>query len=1306
MNFLEQTEELRALLPYTMLRHREALSKRLMRLLSQSRGKGSQRYLLHHLHSLRKRVERSLEEREARLQNLPRIHYPKDLPIVAKREEIVPAIQQEQVLIVSGETGCGKSTQLPKMCLQAGRGIAGKIGCTQPRRIAATTIARRLREELGEGLPQSVGYKIRFKDRTDRDAYIKIMTDGILLAETQKDPHLLEYDTLIIDEAHERTLNIDFILGILTTLLSRRPDLRLIITSATLDIEKFSRAFPNAPLFEVSGRLYPVEVEYLPLDSERENEGELTYVDMAVKAVDNLRSNRRSGDILIFMPTEQDVIETCYRLEGRQFPSTTVLPLFARLPASQQGRVYSVQGPKIVIATNVAETSLTIPGIKYIIDTGLARISQYLPRTRTKSLPISPISRSSADQRKGRAGRVQKGVCIRLFTEEDYLSRPAHTPPEILRSNLAEVILRMLYLNLGHPDAFPFIDKPAPKSVKDGFELLLELGAIEAKGAGHVLTEKGRIMARMPLDPKISRMMIEAKKEGCTEEVAVIASALSIQDPRERPAEKAALSDQALAPFKDPDSDFLTLLNIWKRYHREWEALKTQSRMRKFCRTHFLSFTRMREWVFTHEQISSIMGSYPQAPITNEADSLYAAIHRSILSGFLSNIAAKKEQNVYNAARGREILVFPGSTLFNKNAPWIVAAEIVKTSRLYARTAAKIESAWLETLGGGLCRSTTFDPHWDKHRGEVVAYERVSLYGLVIVPRRLVSYGSIHPQESHRIFIQEGLVKQNLKEPLPFLAYNAALIKQVVTLEDKLRRRDILVSDQVIFDFYSSRLRGVKDSQTLKRIVKERGGDDFLRMRQSDLLLSSPDPETLSMFPDQMLLGKAHFRTSYRFAPGKEEDGVTVQIPLGLASSIPFEKLDWGVPGLLKEKIIALLKGLPKRYRKQLVPLSKTADVIANEMEQKGESLLASLSRFVYQRFGVDIPASVWSDAEIPDHLRVRISLVDSTGTEVESGRDPHLLRKAGSRRSSGMDSPSWKKAKEQWERTGVRSWDFGSLPESISLDDQRMAYPGLSDDGQEIRICLFESEQAALESHLKGVQALFLLRFSRDLKFLRRNLALSNQESKGARCFGNPRAIEDALYETLVEGLFRANIRTPAQFEEYTSRVEKTLLEKARKLKSQAVRVLDSYCQTRQAVHALEKAHPSNQSLIGTCALIRKELDALVPPDFLRLHSPDRLLQLPRYIRALQVRAERAANDPGKDRHKMAQVEPLIQAMEEMARSLSPLSSKEKRAALEELRWMVEEFKISLFAQELKTLFPVSLKRLEARIKELGRMI
>ncbi len=711
-----------------MLRDREHLSRRLSRISRMGHPSDL-------LDALERKARASAEERRYRREHRPRVTFPETLPITSKRAQIIRLIKENQVVIVSGETGCGKSTQIPKMCLLAGRGIGGKIGCTQPRRIAAITIAHRIAEELGEDIGRSVGYKIRFREKTGRQAFIKIMTDGMLLAETQADPHLYEYDTLIIDEAHERTLNIDFILGILRTLLPRRPELKVIITSATLDTEKFSAAFGDAPVVKVEGRTYPVEVEYLPIDPDLEDEGELTYVDMAVKAIDSLREKRRYGDILVFMPTEEDILETCERLEGRRYPGTTVLPLFARLAATEQGRVYSVSGSKIVVATNVAETSLTIPGIRYVIDTGLARISQYLPRTRTTSLPISPISQSSADQRKGRCGRVQHGVCIRLYSEEDYASRPLFTLPEIQRSNLAEVILRMLSLRLGHPSGFPFLDPPGERSIKDGFDLLSELGAVTREGELPALTGKGKLMARMPLDPRISRMMIEAAREGGLGEVAVIAAALSIQDPRERPVEKAQQADQAHSPFKDPDSDFLTLLNIWNRYHREWETLKTQNRMRKFCKQNFLSYPRMREWVYTHEQITGILQEQKIGAQETRQELRYARIHRCVLSGFLSNIALKKEKNMYQAARGREVMIFPGSTLFNKSPAWIVAAEMVKTSRLFARTVGKIEPEWIEPLAGDLCRSTTFDPHWDRNRGEVRAFEQVSLYGLVIVPR-------------------------------------------------------------------------------------------------------------------------------------------------------------------------------------------------------------------------------------------------------------------------------------------------------------------------------------------------------------------------------------------------------------------------------------------------------------------------------------------------------------------------------------------------------------------------------------------
>ncbi|MEW6668786.1 MAG: ATP-dependent RNA helicase HrpA [Thermodesulfobacteriota bacterium] len=1307
MSLQEKIDRLRSGLAETMLRDRHALARRLDDIRRKQVRHGT-RESLRRLAELERRLLASIEERGKRLASLPSVTYPEHLPIVARREEIVKAIREHQVLIVSGETGCGKSTQLPKMCVEAGRGVAGKIGCTQPRRIAATTIARRIAQELGEAPGRSVGYKIRFTDRTSREGYIKIMTDGMLLAETQGDRRLLEYDTLIIDEAHERNLNIDFLLGILRTLLPSRPDLHIIISSATLDTEKFSLAFQNAPLVQVKGRVYPVEVEYMPLDEKQEEAGDVTYVDMAVRAVDLLRAGRRPGDVLVFMPTEQDILETCERLEGRGYPGVAVLPLFARLPGSEQGRVYAVTGPKIVVATNVAETSLTIPGIRYVIDTGLARLSTYQPRTRTKGLPIRPVSRASADQRKGRCGRVQHGVCIRLYSEEDYLSRPAFTPPEILRSNLAEVILRMHDLGLGRPDSFPFLDKPGERNIKDGFDVLLELGAIVREGKEYKLTEMGKDMARMPLDPRISRMMIEARREGCPGEVAVIASALSIQDPRERPVEKADQADRMHAPFRDPASDFITLLNIWNRYHREWEALKTQNKMRRFCKEHFLSFSRMREWVYTHGQISTILGAQKQGrePEPRAPESVYDAVHRSILSGFLSNIAVKKDKNLYQAARGKEVMLFPGSTLFNRNAPWIVAAEMVKTTRLFARTAARIDPEWLEALGGDLCKRTHSDPHWERDRGEVQAYEQVSLYGLPIVIRRPVPYSKIHPEEAHRIFVQAALVEGDVRETLPFLTHNRSLLRSLSSMEDKLRRRDILLNEAALAELYSSRLPGISDLPSLKRWIREAGGDRPLRFREEDLLLLRPDEAELGSFPDRMTLGERQFECTYRFAPGKAEDGVTVRVPAGLLSRLPFEGLDWGVPGLLREKVTALIRGLPKAHRKRLVPVSRTVDVILEEMTERTRPLLTTLADFLYRRFGVDIPASVWSGVEIPEHLRVRVSLTDSRGREVNAGRDVAALLAAEQSASLDVTSDIWNKARKKWERTGLESWDFGDLPASIFLREHLPAYPGLEPADKGVSLRLFPTHWQAMDSHLKGVELLSSLVLAKDLKHLKRAIALPADGLAGARYFGGAPVVERTLYEALLKRLFRRNIRTREAFLALMEAGRAEMIPRMMEIRDQTVRILEAYDRARRTLHALEQGNRSNGAVQSLCGQIRGELDALVPRDFLLVYEPERLGQIPRYVRALQVRAERGAHDPQKDRIKAAQAEEAVQGLRKMTDGLSPVVSEEKREAVEGYRWMVEEFKVSLFAQELKTPFPVSLKRLDERRREIERMV
>ncbi len=789
---------------------------------------------------LNRRLDQSTDLRQARMaQNLD-LHFDPALPISERKQTLIEALDRHQVLIVAGETGSGKTTQLPKICLAAGRGVDGAIGVTQPRRIAALTVGRRIAEELGEPIGQTVGVKIRFQDSSSDQTRIKVMTDGILLAEAHSDRFLNQYDTLIVDEAHERSLNIDFILGMLKTLLKKRRDLRLIITSATIDTQKFAQAFDQAPVIEISGRTFPVEIRYLA--DPASNGEETSYIEQAVLAIDQLQQERRHGDILVFMPTEQDIRDTCEIIQGRRYPNTEVMPLFARLSASEQQRVFQpVQGRKIIVATNVAETSITLPGIYYVIDTGLARISQYTPRSRTNTLPVVPISQSSADQRAGRCGRVAKGIAVRLYSETDYLQRPKYTLPEIQRANLAEVILRMTALGMGDVDAFPFIDPPATRSIHDGCNLLLELGAIQLahpvriRSGRYALTQKGRLMAKLPLDPRLACMLLEAHARGCLSDVAIIAAVLSIQDPRERPAEKQAEADFAHAAFADPLSDFITLLHIWHRYHAIIARRSSWQQVKQFCREHFLSFRRMREWQDVHQQIMAELADHqiiPRNPAklpaqpSDTGDSGYAAIHQSILSGFLSNIALKKEKQIFQASYNREVMIFPGSGLFKNPGQWIVAAEMVETSRLFARCAAVIQPGWLELVGKAQCRYTYLDAHWERRREAVVATEQVSLFGLII-DRRTRPYGPVDPVAASDIFIRHALIQGDLRKLPPFLKHNQQIVAQVRTMEDRLRRKDLLVDEDILLEHYRRCLGTVFDLRGLQQKIAQAGDDAF-----------------------------------------------------------------------------------------------------------------------------------------------------------------------------------------------------------------------------------------------------------------------------------------------------------------------------------------------------------------------------------------------------------------------------------------------------------------------------------------------
>ncbi|EDN69927.1 ATP-dependent helicase HrpA [Beggiatoa sp. PS] len=880
-------------------------------------------------------IEKSLKKRQSRILNLPKPQFPEELPVSLRREDIAKAIADNQVIIVAGETGSGKTTQLPKICLSLGRGVAGMIGCTQPRRIAARTIAMRVASELDSPMGHAVGYKVRFSDRISQETYIKFMTDGILLAETQSNRFLEAYDTLIIDEAHERNLNVDFLLGYLKKLLPKRPDLKLIITSATIDTQRFSEHFDNAPVIEVSGRTYPVEVRYRPLVGDKDEE-DRNMIQGILDAVDEITSSDRQADLLVFLASERDIRETAEALRKHRLINTEILPLYARLSAAEQNRVFKPgHQRRIILTTNVAETSLTVPRIKAIIDPGLARISRYSIRHKVQRLPIERISRSSADQRKGRCGRIAPGICIRLYSGEDYDQQPQFTDPEILRTSLASVILQMLSLHLGDISDFPFVDPPTPKMINDGFTLLMELGAVDDE---RKLTELGWQLSKWPIDPRIGRMILAAKVT-CLQEVLIIASALTIQDPRERPMDAQQAADTAQQKFVDEQSDFLSYLKLWNFYHENAKHL-SQNKLRKLCREHFLSYLRMREWHDIHQQLYTLIrqAGWP----INQVEAGYDEIHRALLTGLLGNIAFKtegdKKTNVtkksgfspseYLGARNIKLFLFPGSGLFKKQPKWVMAAELVETTRLYARCSAKLNPDWIEQVAGELCQHHYFEPHWEKRRAQVGAYEKVTLYGLTIVAKRKVNYGPLDPKLSKEIFIRNALVEGEYTSKAAFFQHNRELINEVEALEHKSRRQDILVDEEKIYAFYDARIpEGIYNGKAFEkwREQAERQNPKCLFLSREDLMQHAGDSITPHAFPDHIDWAGVDLPLSYHFEPGHERDGVTVEIPLALLNQLSPLPFEWLVPGLLEDKIIALLRSMPKALRKSFVPIPDVA---------------------------------------------------------------------------------------------------------------------------------------------------------------------------------------------------------------------------------------------------------------------------------------------------------------------------------------------------------------------------------------------
>ncbi|MGH8851371.1 MAG: ATP-dependent RNA helicase HrpA [Casimicrobiaceae bacterium] len=1270
------------------------------------------------LSRLEKAIAASVDKAGRRMAARPAVSYPPELPVSAQRDAIAAAIRAHQAVIVCGETGSGKTTQIPKICLELGRGARGLIGHTQPRRIAARSVATRIADELGSELGDAVGYKVRFSDHTRPDAYIKLMTDGILLAETQSDRALAAYDTLIIDEAHERSLNIDFLLGYLKQLLPQRPDLKVVVTSATLDAQRFARHFDAggqpAPVLEVSGRTYPVEVRYRPLGGgageEADDEEELEQ--SIVTATEDLW-REDPGDILVFLPGEREIRETsdllAKSLARRPYAhAVEILPLYARLSAEQQQRVFGrSNGRRIVLATNVAETSLTVPGIRYVIDSGLARVKRYSLRNKVTLLQIEKIAQAAADQRAGRCGRVAAGVCVRLYGEDDFVTRPKYTEPEILRSSLAAVILRMAALDLAAVDAFPFLERPSPRAIADGYQLLEELGAVDAQ---HALTPLGHELARLPLDPRIGRMLLAAKDGGALPEMLVIASALAVPDPRERPLDKRQAADQAHLRFRDERSDFLSLLALWQFFADALVAKTTHRRLVEQCRAHYVSYLRLREWRDLHRQLAeqvAELGWRGTDALPDKIDAArYEAIHRALLAGLLSNIGCRADADEhYLGARGLKFFLHPGSGLARKGAKWVLAAELTDTTRLYARCAARIEPEWIEQVAGARVDRTYFDPQWDAARGEVVAAERVALYGLTLVARRRVSYGAIDPAAAREVFLREGLVTGEIATRGAFLAHNRRLIAAVAELEHKARRQDVLVDDEARYAFYAARVPAhVHSTAAFEhwRGAAEHRDPRLLYLTREALMRHAARDITAEQYPETMPMAGTPLPLEYRFAPSHPLDGLTLKVPLALLNQIDEARLSWLVPGMIREKVGWYFKALPKGWRNRLTPATEVITAFLEAVEREpppaGSDVVSALRAFCTARLGEPLPGDVWDGAVPPPHLRINVRVVDAAGHELAQDRD---LGKLKSQLGEAAQL-SFAAAGPEFERRGIRSWDFGDLPETLTIErgGRRLSgFPALVVDGDSAALRLYDTRDAAEAATRVAVVRLIRQQLEDALRrweknppgFIAAALPLKPAIPSGALLADVLAAAADRAFigddplprseRAFAEQLKRARARLPAVIEG-------------------AFRTLGSIAAAFHAVSVRLAALPASQARLGTD--VRAQRAALVYPGFFSATPWPQLAHLPRYLQALDRRLAKAAADPARDaRHAAA-----VAALWERYRTRAEARRAEQRAdpALDAFRWLLEELKVSLFAQELRTPLPVSYKRLEKAWAELIR--
>ncbi len=1235
-----------------------------------------------------------------RLANLPQPSYAEDLPVYARRQEIMQAIKNHQVVIICGETGSGKTTQIPKICLELKRGVHGLIGHTQPRRIAARTVAARIAEELKSPLGQAVGYKIRFTDKISSDSYIKLMTDGILLAETQGDPLLQAYDTLIIDEAHERSLNIDFLLGYLSQLLLKRPDLKLIVTSATIDAQRFAKHFSDAPVIEVTGRLYPVEIFYRPLTADDEDDGDLQRA--IIHAVDEL-IELGQGDILVFLPGEREIRETAETLRKHHFdrlrpgrPGVEILPLFARLSFAEQERVFQPGGARrIVLATNVAETSLTVPGIHYVIDTGLARINRYSYRNKVEQLLVEKISRASANQRAGRCGRVANGICIRLYTEQDYHGRPEFTDPEILRSSLAAVILRMKSLKIGDVESFPFLQSPTPRMIADGYQLLSELGAVDENKQ---LTAIGWRLSKFPIDPKIARMILAAKQENCLREILIIAAALSLQDPRDRPFEHQAAADNAHRRFIDERSDFLSYLKLWDYFDDLLKHKKSTRKLIAHCREHFLSYRRLREWREIHGQLHALIGELGLKP--NETPASYDEIHRALLSGLLGNIGSKTEkEGEYVGARGIKFAIFPASALKKAKAKWVVAAELVETSKLYARCVARIDPVWLERIAGNLCKKHYSDPHWQKKQAQVMAYERVTLYGLIIVPKRLVYYGSIDPEESREIFIRSALVAGDYHTDAPFFQHNQALIHNIEELEHKARRQDVLVDEQQIFAFYNAIIphRIINGAGFEKwRRQAEQHNPQVLFLQREQLMRHGAHDITEVQFPENLALPDGNqLPLAYRFEPGHVMDGVTVRVPLPLLNRLDARQLDYLVPGLIRDKVTWYFKTLPKQIRRMLVPLPQAVTEFLERQANTGNSLPLenSLAQFILRKTTLTVPHETWSAADIPFHLRMNVQVVDDADQELAMSRDVgELQMQLGKAAQQNFMKHDREHEKIAIERDHISQWDFADLPVAIAFErngQQLQGYPAIVDQTDSVSIRVFDTIVAAENAMRLGVRRLLCLALKEQLKQLEKNLPGLKQAAMQLTTRINPSDLKHDMFNTIIDRALLADDPLPRSESEFSGQWQR-----AKNRLPEVASVLARLLQQIGSEYQIIKGKLSSIRIDIIKNDLNEQLDNLVYLGFLS-HTPwQHLSHVPRYLKGMSLRMEKFPANPERDVHNSMEIAALWQQYCQRWEKHQKTGVVDEN--LEEFRWQLEELRISLFAQELKTPYPVSVKRLQ----------